>query len=126
MPPRYEEYVKDIHSSASHLLSLVNDLLGSDQSLETGRRELREELVSIDQNSIGRDLTKIVGNWPIVARDLTITSHLAPNLPQVTPPIRWRCARCCSICLSNAVKFTRRAGPDQHLGQRSTSDGSAW
>jgi signal transduction histidine kinase len=103
--PRYEEYVNDIHNSASHLLSLVNDLLEV-TNLETGRRELREELVSIAQ--LVADTTKIVG-LSIIARDLKITSHMAPDLPHVrADPMALR--QVLLNLLSNAVKFTRSPG----------------
>jgi PAS domain S-box-containing protein len=103
--PRYEEYVNDIHDSASHLLSLVNDLLEV-TNLETGRRELRDELVSIVQ--LVAETTKII-SLSIIARDLTITSNLAPNLPHVrADPMALR--QVLLNLLSNAVKFTRSPG----------------
>jgi PAS domain S-box-containing protein len=103
--PRYEEYVQDIHSSASHLLSLVNDLLEV-TNLETGRRELRDELVSIVQ--LVAETTKII-SLSIITRDLTITSNLAPNLPHVrADPMALR--QVLLNLLSNAVKFTRSPG----------------
>jgi two-component system, cell cycle sensor histidine kinase PleC len=102
--PRYEEYVRDIHDSASHLLSLVNDLLEV-TNLETGRRQLREELVSVGQ--LVNETIKII--HLSLARDLTITSELAPNLPQVRADAM-ALRQVLLNLLSNAVKFTRAPG----------------
>lgn len=42
MPARYREYSEDIHTSATHLLSLINDVLDMAR-IEAGRFEIREE-----------------------------------------------------------------------------------
>jgi PAS domain S-box-containing protein len=103
--PRYTEYVKDIHDSATHLLSLVNDLLDM-TSLETGRRELREELVSVAQ-LIG-DALKIV-QLSVVREELTIQTRIAADLPHVRADAL-ALRQVLLNLLSNAVKFTRSPG----------------
>ena len=103
--PRYSEYVQDIHGSATHLLSLVNDLLDV-TSIESGRRELHEELVSIKR--VVDDVLKIV-QVPAQRERLTITTRLPANLPDVrADPLALR--QVLLNLLSNAVKFTRAAG----------------
>jgi signal transduction histidine kinase len=103
--PRYSEYVRDIHGSATHLLSLVNDLLDV-TSIESGRRELHEELVSIA--GVVDDVLKII-QVAATREQLTITTRLPPNLPDVrADPLALR--QVLLNLLSNAVKFTRPSG----------------
>ncbi len=103
--PRYSEYVRDIHGSATHLLSLVNDLLDV-TSIESGRRELREELVSITR--VIDDVLKII-QASATREKLTITTRLAPNLPDVrADPLALR--QVLLNLLSNAVKFSPTSG----------------
>ena len=103
--PRYAEYVRDIHGSATHLLSLVNDLLDV-TSIESGRRELREELVSVKR--VIEDVLKII-QATASREQLTITTRLPPNLPDVrADPLALR--QVLLNLLSNAVKFTRPSG----------------
>lgn len=129
--PRYSEYVSDIHGSATHLLSLVNDLLDV-TSIESGRRELHEELVSLPR--IVDDVLKII-QASAAREQLTITTRLSPNLPDLrADPLALR--QVLLNLLSNAVKFTRPSGridvtadidPDGRLtiGVRDTGAGMA-
>jgi len=103
--PRYSEYVRDIHGSATHLLSLVNDLLDV-TSIESGRRELHEELVSVAR--VVDDVLKII-QASATREQLTITTRLPPDLPDIrADPLALR--QVLLNLLSNAVKFTRPAG----------------
>ena len=103
--PRYTEYVQDIHGSATHLLSLVNDLLDV-TSIENGRRELREELVSIAR--VFDDVLKII-HAAAAREQLTVTSRVPPNLPDIrADPLALR--QVLLNLLSNAVKFSQPRG----------------
>jgi PAS domain S-box-containing protein len=113
--PRYAEYVRDIHGSATHLLSLVNDLLDV-TSIESGRRELHEELVSITR--VIDDVLKIM-QAAVTREQLTIVTRVPPNLPDVrADPLALR--QVLLNLLSNAVKFTR---PDGRIEVSADVDG---
>ncbi len=61
LTPKQDEYVKDIHFSATHLLKLINDILDISK-FESGRMELQEE--DMDVKEIVTACIKI--QWTIV------------------------------------------------------------
>ncbi len=104
-PPQYREYVKDIHSSGTHLLSLINDVLDM-AKIEAGRLELHEEQV---------DLTDLVGSAVrlFATRAETNKLHLSSWVdPTVSGLLAdGRAVRQILLnLLSNAVKFTLPGG----------------
>ena len=103
--PRYAEYVKDIHDSASHLLSLVNSLLEM-TSLETGRRALSEQLVST--RALIEEALSIVR---LAASDqkVTLIAQLQPGLPNIRGDLLALRQALLNL-LSNAIKFTKSNG----------------
>ncbi len=102
--PRYLQYVGDIHDSAAHLLTVINDILDVSRA-EAGRLELSEGLVDLHQ-AIAASIRLIgerasqgsviidtkISTVPVIAADERMIKQLLHNL------------------LSNAVKFTPPGG----------------
>jgi len=81
---RYRQYLKDIHASGGHVMSLVNDLIDLSK-IETGRldlafagvalNELVEQCVALMQPQANRD-------------GVIVRTSLSPRLPEVTADAR--------------------------------------
>ena len=81
---RYREYLKDIHASGGHLLSLINDLLDLSK-IEAGRLELT--FASVSLNDLTQQCVAIM--QPQANRDrIIIRTSLPPSLPQVVADAR--------------------------------------
>ena len=102
---RYRDYLKDIHQSGEHLISLINDLLDLSK-IEAGKLEL--EFVSVDLNEIARQSMALM--QPQANRErVIIRSALATNLPPVVADAR-SIRQIVLNLLSNSVKFTKPGG----------------
>ena len=115
--PQYEEYVSFIHSSGSHLLELINDILDV-SAIEAGRLTLREEEVDIREifdASLQIVATRAEGEF------VEIKGIDTPSLPMLyADPLRLKQIFINLLC--NAVKFTPEDGNiscDAHM----TDDG---
>jgi len=103
--PRYAEYADDIHSSGTHLLGIINDILDLSK-VEAGRLELTEELI---------DLNVIVKSTVALLRDraaaggLEIKAELMGQRVQIRGDER-KLKQIVTNLLSNAVKFTPAGG----------------
>lgn len=102
---RYKDYLKDIHTSGEHVISLVNDLLDLSK-IEAGRMEL--SFGSVDLNAI---VTSCLGIMqPQANRDRVIMrSQLSAKLPPVVADER-SIRQIILNLLSNASKFTEPGG----------------
>ena len=102
---RYKDYLKDIHTSGEHVISLVNDLLDLSK-IEAGRMEL--SFGSVDLNAI---VTSCLGIMqPQSNRDRVIMrSQLSAKLPPVVADER-SVRQIVLNLLSNASKFTEPGG----------------
>lgn len=102
---RYKDYLRDVHASGGHVISLVNDLLDL-AKIEAGK---------IDLNFTGVDLNELVAGsaallQPQATRErIVLRSSLQPNLPPVVADERSLRQVLLNI-LSNAVKFTDPGG----------------
>jgi PAS domain S-box-containing protein len=102
---RYRDYLKDIHSSGVHVMSLVNDLLDLSK-IEAGKMELA--IASVDANRIISECVSIM--QPQANRERVIMRlALAPHLPQVMADER-SLRQIILNLLSNAVKFNEPGG----------------
>jgi len=111
MNPRYLDYVRDIHTSGSHLLALINDVLDMSK-IEAGRFELDERIVNL--GSVVDSCLAMV-EWRAAKNEVSLgeRSHLVlPNIIGDERAIR----QVVLNLLSNAVKFTPRGGRVEVLG----------
>ena len=102
---RYKDYLKDIHSSGAHVMSLVNDLLDLSK-IEAGKLELT--FGSVDANRIVAECISLM--QPQANRDrVIIRSSLALRLPNIVADER-SLRQIVINLLSNAVKFNEAGG----------------
>jgi PAS domain S-box-containing protein len=102
---RYRQYLKDIHSSGGHLISLLNDLLDLSK-IEAGKLEL--SFVSVNLNDLLQQCVAIMQQEANNERVIIRTS-----LPVTLPPIvaDARSVRQIALnLLSNSIKFTGAGG----------------
>ncbi|MEQ8355731.1 MAG: ATP-binding protein [Kiloniellaceae bacterium] len=103
--PQYEEYAEDIRRSASHLLSIISDILDLSK-IEAGRMDLHEEEI---------DLAAAVKSCQSMILESAVNAGLTTraSVPAGLPPLfaDKRSVRQILInLLSNSVKFTPEGG----------------
>lgn len=100
-PPRYGEYVNDIHGSARHLLGVINDLLDLSR-IESGNAEIVEEWTSL--TDLLNETTAIVA--PLAeSRAITVVPlGVDPGLSILTDQQRFR--QVVLNILTNAIKYS--------------------
>jgi PAS domain S-box-containing protein len=102
---RYLQYLKDIHTSGAHLVSLLNDLLDLSK-IEAGKLELT--FVRVDLNVLVQQCVALM--QPQANRERTIIrTSLAAALPQVVADAR-SVRQIVLNLLSNSIKFTGAGG----------------
>lgn len=103
--PKYEEYMADVHSSACHLLEIINEVLDMSK-IEAGRVELDEHEVHIEETI--QSVERMMASRAF-SGNIRINSKIEPHLPllQGDP----RLIRQVLINLvSNSVKFCKAGG----------------
>jgi two-component system cell cycle sensor histidine kinase PleC len=116
--PRYKEYAGDIHSSGSHLLSLINDMLDV-AKIEAGRMEIQPEPLEVRKTLDGA--LKIIA---VKARERK--QQLVVEVDGDVPPLYAdeRALKQIVINLvSNAVKFTPEGGRIAVVASRARAGG---
>jgi signal transduction histidine kinase len=102
---KQDEYLKDIHASGQHLLSLINDILDLSK-VEAGRMEL--ELTDFDlPQAISNALTLVRGR--AAHRDIALHQTVDQRLGQIRGDER-KIKQVLLNLLSNALKFTPEGG----------------
>jgi PAS domain S-box-containing protein len=102
---RYRVYLRDIHASGGHLISLINDLLDLSK-IEAGELELT--FTGIPLNDLIQQCVAIM--QPQANRDrIIIRTSLAPKLPQILADAR-SVRQIVLNLLSNSIKFTGAGG----------------
>jgi len=102
---KYSEYLGDVHSSACHLLEIINEVLDMSK-IEAGRVELDEEYFDIRQmiDSVSRMMASRA-----FSSGLKINENVAPDLPRIYADPRL--VRQILINLvTNAVKYSKADG----------------
>ncbi|MEM6710804.1 MAG: ATP-binding protein [Pseudomonadota bacterium] len=102
---RYRQYLRDIHTSGEHLMSLLNDLLDLSK-IEAGRLEVA--FGEVDLNDIVQQCLAIMQPQASQGRIIVRTS-LPVSLPKVVADIR-SVRQVVLNLMSNAIKFTPSGG----------------
>jgi PAS domain S-box-containing protein len=102
---RYRQYLKDIHTSGGHLISLLNDLLDLSK-IEAGKLELT--FVSVNVNDLVQQCVAIMQQQANRERVIIRTS-LPASLPQVVADTR-AVRQIVLNLLSNSIKSTGAGG----------------
>ena len=102
---RYKDYLRDIHASGSHVMSLVNDLLDLSK-IEAGKMELK--LGAVDANRVVSECVSLM--QPQANRERVITRRaLAANLPPVHADER-SLRQIVLNLLANAIRYNEPGG----------------
>ncbi len=102
---RYKEYLRDIHLSGAHIMSLVNDLLDLSK-IEAGKLDLAFEAVAA--NEVIRECVALM--QPQANRErVIIRTSLSSSLPNVVADSR-SLRQIVLNLLSNAIKFNTPGG----------------
>jgi PAS domain S-box-containing protein len=102
---RYKDYLKDVHASGEHVISLVNDLLDL-AKIEAGRLELT--FTGVNLNDLVSTTVSLL--QPQAARDrIVMRMSFAPKLPPVVADERSMRQIVLNL-VSNAIKFTDAGG----------------
>jgi len=102
---QYRDYVKDIHESGKHLLSMINDILDLSK-IEAGKMDIREESVSLIQ--LSKDACSLIRD-KARNKDIEIIYDFPDDLPEVLVDHRMIKQVLLNL-LSNALKFMEKNG----------------
>jgi PAS domain S-box-containing protein len=102
---RYREYLRDIHASGGHLISLINDLLDLSK-IEAGKLDLT--FTSVNLNELVRQCVAMMQPQANQQR-IIIRTSLSPTLPSVVVDAR-SIRQIVLNLLSNSIKFTTAGG----------------
>ena len=102
---RYKDYLRDVHASGTHVMSLVNDLLDL-AKIEAGRMDL--SFTSVNLNELASACFALL--QPQAMRDrIVMRMSFAPKLPPVQADER-SVRQILLNLVSNAIKFTDAGG----------------
>ena len=102
---RYRDYLKDMHNSGAHVISLINDLLDISK-IEAGRADLT--FTRLDLNAAATDATNLMQNEARRAR-VILRINLEDKLPAIVADDR-SIRQIFLNLLSNAIKFSDAGG----------------
>jgi PAS domain S-box-containing protein len=102
---RYKQYLRDIHTSGEHLISLLNDLLDLSK-IEAGKLDL--DVTALDLNELTQQCVALM--QPQANRErIIIRTALSSSLPPVLADAR-SVRQIALNLLSNSIKFTGAGG----------------
>lgn len=104
-PPRYREYIEDIHVSGRHLLAVINDVLDLSKA-ESGTIELQE--AEVCPNAMITDILRLVRERAR-AKHLRLKTETADDAPYIRADERLLKQILLNL-ITNAVKFTPEKG----------------
>ena len=101
----YKEYIGDIHSSGTHLLNLINEILDLSR-VEAGRYELNEEACGLfDTAEQAHQMVKLAA----AEKNINLILQIQPGMPEIWADQR-AVRQIILNLLSNALKFTPSGG----------------
>jgi PAS domain S-box-containing protein len=103
--PKYVEYARDIHSSGSHLLELINDVLDMSK-IEAGRMELDQGVVNL--GAVVKACLAMI-EWRAIQGEVALGDGGGWALPNIVGDER-AIRQVVLNLLSNAIKFTPHGG----------------
>jgi PAS domain S-box-containing protein len=102
---QYREFAQVMHTSAQHLLQLINDILDLAR-VESGKIDFRPQ--AVDLSGLVKETTAIIGGLA-ARRRIQVTTNVDPSLGIVhLDPMRLK--QVLYNYLSNAIKFTPEGG----------------
>jgi two-component system cell cycle sensor histidine kinase PleC len=116
---RYRDYAKDINSSGTHLLSLINDILDI-AKIESGKMEIAPTMI---EPKMALDSAMNVIQVRAREKQHTVTVSIQPNLGGLYSDER-AFRQIVINLLSNAVKFTPEGGRIEIVLRRTANGGS--
>lgn len=116
---RYIEYSKDIHSSGSHLLSLINDILDL-AKLEAGKINIEKNVISSRQ--LAERVTALLSQQA-EGKGIELVSEFEENMPDRILGDELRLRQIMINLISNAVKFTHEGSVTARLFAKSFQNG---
>lgn len=102
---RYRDYLKDMHTSGAHVISLINDLLDISK-IEAGRADLN--FIRLDLNAAAANAANLMQNEARRAR-VILRMNLEDRLPAIVADDR-SIRQIFLNLLSNAIKFSEAGG----------------
>jgi signal transduction histidine kinase len=105
---KYLEYIRDIHASSLHLLSIINDVLDMSK-IEAGKVELTQEVVPL-QSLIGEVMRMV--HERALSRDIELIAQMSEEEVDIWADERSMKQIFLNL-LSNAIKFSREGGTVQ-------------
>ncbi len=103
--PQYRTYVSDIHSSALHLLGIINDVLDVSR-IEAGKVQLMESIVNLEE--VFDSVLRLVRERQTEA-GLSLTAELPAKPPRLNADKR-KLKQILINLIGNAIKFTPSGG----------------
>jgi signal transduction histidine kinase len=115
--PKQEDYLRDIHSSGTHLLTLINDILDLSK-IEAGRMELETSTFDI-ASALANAITLV--RERALRHSIMLGQQVDTKLGEITADQR-KFKQILLNLLSNAVKFTPDGGRVDVLARREDSN----
>jgi len=103
--PQYEDYIRDIHASGSHLHDVINDILDL-AKVEAGKLELNEERFNLGE-VVSRCIRVVAPRAD--QGGLRLSENIPSDLPMVFGDER-KIKQIIINLIGNSVKFTERGG----------------
>ncbi|MFC3053397.1 sensor histidine kinase [Kordiimonas pumila] len=119
--PRYVDYAKDIYSSGSHLLSLINDILDL-AKLESGKIVIEQRIVSVSE-LVSRAISLI--EHQANAKGLKICTEIPDDMPRMIIGDELRLRQILINLCTNATKFTIEGSITIRIHSKFFRDGRA-